>query len=131
MSHLRRVSLGVKNAANANLLCLFVCLFVCLCFRLSVCPSVCPPPVPSWAIIAIAVVAAMLILTCCFCIIKKCCCKKKKNKKGKKGKGELGMKNMKGGEVGPDVTAMSAVVPNADSFCAVVSNPNDNFINIY
>ncbi|KAJ3586818.1 hypothetical protein NHX12_013210 [Muraenolepis orangiensis] len=28
-------------------------------------------PLPSWAIIAIAVVAAMLILTCCFCIIKK------------------------------------------------------------
>ncbi|KAG7254984.1 hypothetical protein CRUP_006596 [Coryphaenoides rupestris] len=55
-------------------------------------------PLPSWAIIAIAVVAAMLILTCCFCIIKKCCCKKKKNKKGKKGKGEMGLKNMKGGE---------------------------------
>lgn len=56
-------------------------------------------PVPSWAIIAIAVVAALLILTCCFCIIKKCCCKKKKNKKGKKGKGDMGMKNLKGGEV--------------------------------
>ncbi|KAM6977202.1 synaptotagmin-2-like isoform 2-T2 [Aplochiton taeniatus] len=55
-------------------------------------------PLPSWAIIAIAIVAALLILTCCFCIIKKCCCKKKKNKKGKKGKGEMGMKNMKGGE---------------------------------
>ncbi|KAM4610342.1 synaptotagmin-2-like [Polymixia lowei] len=55
-------------------------------------------PLPSWAIIAIAVVAALLILTCCFCIIKKCCCKKKKNKKGKKGKGDMGMKNMKGGE---------------------------------
>ena len=55
--------------------------------------------VPSWAIIAIAVVAALLILTCCFCIIKKCCCKKKKNKKGKKGKGDMGMKNLKGGEV--------------------------------
>ncbi|XP_014002064.2 synaptotagmin-2 isoform X2 [Salmo salar] len=54
--------------------------------------------VPSWAIIAIAVVAATLILTCCFCIVKKCCCKKKKNKKGKKGKGEMGMTNMKGGE---------------------------------
>lgn len=52
--------------------------------------------VPSWAIIAIAVVAALLILTCCFCIIKKCCCKKKKNKKGKKGKGDMGMKNLKG-----------------------------------
>ena len=93
------MSLGVKNAANANLFSLFVydCLLVCL--------SVCPPPVPSWAIIAIAVVAAMLILTCCFCIIKKCCCKKKKNKKGKKGKGELGMKNMKGGEVGSVVMA--------------------------
>lgn len=58
-----------------------------------------PPPVPSWAIIAIAVVAAVLILTCCFCIVKKCCCKKKKNKKGKKGKGDMGMKNLKGGEV--------------------------------
>uniref|UniRef100_A0A8C7W4F2 C2 domain-containing protein n=1 Tax=Oncorhynchus mykiss TaxID=8022 RepID=A0A8C7W4F2_ONCMY len=56
-------------------------------------------PLPSWAIIAIAVVAATLILTCCFCIVKKCCCKKKKNKKGKKGKGEMGMKNMKEGEV--------------------------------
>uniref|UniRef100_A0A3B5AZQ8 Synaptotagmin-2-like n=1 Tax=Stegastes partitus TaxID=144197 RepID=A0A3B5AZQ8_9TELE len=56
-------------------------------------------PLPSWAIIAIAVVAALLILTCCFCIIKKCCCKKKKNKKGKKGKGDMGMKNLKGGEV--------------------------------
>lgn len=55
--------------------------------------------VPPWAIIAIAVVAALLILTCCFCIIKKCCCKKKKNKKGKKGKGDMGMKNLKGGEV--------------------------------
>lgn len=55
--------------------------------------------VPSWAIIAIAVVAALLILTCCFCIVKKCCCKKKKNKKGKKGKGDMGMKNLKGGEV--------------------------------
>ncbi|XP_070298711.1 synaptotagmin-2-like isoform X2 [Salvelinus sp. IW2-2015] len=55
-------------------------------------------PLPSWAIIAIAVVAATLILTCCFCIVKKCCCKKKKNKKGKKGKGEMGMKNMKEGE---------------------------------
>ncbi|MEQ2283668.1 hypothetical protein AMECASPLE_013883, partial [Ameca splendens] len=55
-------------------------------------------PLPSWAIIAIAVVAALLILTCCFCIIKKCCCKKKKNKKGKKGKGDMGMKNLKGGE---------------------------------
>uniref|UniRef100_A0A3P9NCH0 Synaptotagmin 2 n=1 Tax=Poecilia reticulata TaxID=8081 RepID=A0A3P9NCH0_POERE len=53
-------------------------------------------PLPSWAIIAIAVVAALLILTCCFCIIKKCCCKKKKNKKGKKGKGDMGMKNLKG-----------------------------------
>lgn len=61
--------------------------------------SVYSPSVPSWAIIAIAVVAALLILTCCFCIIKKCCCKKKKNKKGKKGKGDMGMKNMKGGEV--------------------------------
>lgn len=57
--------------------------------------------VPSWAIIAIAVVAALLILTCCFCIVKKCCCKKKKNKKGKKGKGDMGMKNLKGGEVSP------------------------------
>uniref|UniRef100_A0A3Q2XX27 Synaptotagmin 2 n=1 Tax=Hippocampus comes TaxID=109280 RepID=A0A3Q2XX27_HIPCM len=56
-------------------------------------------PLPSWAIIAIAVVAALLILTCCFCIVKKCCCKKKKNKKGKKGKGDMGMKNLKGGEV--------------------------------
>ncbi|KAI3357519.1 hypothetical protein L3Q82_015938 [Scortum barcoo] len=56
-------------------------------------------PLPSWAIIAIAVVAALLILTCCFCIIKKCCCKKKKNKKGKKGKGDMGMKNLKGGEL--------------------------------
>ncbi|XP_016891418.1 synaptotagmin-2-like [Cynoglossus semilaevis] len=56
-------------------------------------------PLPSWAIIAIAVVAAVLILTCCFCIVKKCCCKKKKNKKGKKGKGDMGMKNLKGGEV--------------------------------
>uniref|UniRef100_A0A665TYD6 Synaptotagmin IIa n=1 Tax=Echeneis naucrates TaxID=173247 RepID=A0A665TYD6_ECHNA len=56
-------------------------------------------PLPSWAIVAIAVVAALLILTCCFCIIKKCCCKKKKNKKGKKGKGDMGMKNLKGGEV--------------------------------
>uniref|UniRef100_A0A3Q3N7W8 Synaptotagmin-2-like n=1 Tax=Mastacembelus armatus TaxID=205130 RepID=A0A3Q3N7W8_9TELE len=55
-------------------------------------------PLPSWAVIAIAVVAALLILTCCFCIIKKCCCKKKKNKKGKKGKGDMGMKNLKGGE---------------------------------
>lgn len=55
--------------------------------------------VPSWAIIAIAVVAALLILTCCFCIIKKCCCKKKKNKKGKKGKGDMGMKNLTGGQV--------------------------------
>lgn len=54
---------------------------------------------PSWAIIAIAVVAALLIVTCCFCIVKKCCCKKKKNKKGKKGKGDMGMKNLKGGEV--------------------------------
>ncbi|KAI4823680.1 hypothetical protein KUCAC02_012255 [Chaenocephalus aceratus] len=59
-------------------------------------------PLPSWAIIAIAVVAALLILTCCFCIIKKCCCKKKKNKKGKKGKGEMGMKNLKGGEKNQD-----------------------------
>uniref|UniRef100_A0A8C7NQW9 Synaptotagmin n=1 Tax=Oncorhynchus mykiss TaxID=8022 RepID=A0A8C7NQW9_ONCMY len=56
-------------------------------------------PLPSWAIIAIAVVAALLILTCCFCIIKKCCCKKKKNKKGKKGKDGLNMKNMKGDEL--------------------------------
>uniref|UniRef100_A0A3Q4HGD9 Synaptotagmin IIa n=1 Tax=Neolamprologus brichardi TaxID=32507 RepID=A0A3Q4HGD9_NEOBR len=56
-------------------------------------------PLPSWAIIAIAVVAALLILTCCFCIVKKCCFKKKKNKKGKKGKGDMGMKNLKGGEV--------------------------------
>lgn len=55
-------------------------------------------PLPSWAIIAIAIVAALLILTCCFCIVKKCCCKKKKNKKGKKGKGEMGMKNMTGGQ---------------------------------
>ncbi|XP_010897567.1 synaptotagmin-2 isoform X1 [Esox lucius] len=55
-------------------------------------------PLPSWAIIAIAVVAALLILTCCFCIIKKCCCKKKKNKKGKKGKDGFNMKNMKGDE---------------------------------
>ncbi|XP_062248399.1 synaptotagmin-2 isoform X2 [Platichthys flesus] len=55
-------------------------------------------PLPSWAIIAIAVVAAILVLSCCFCIVKKCCCKKKKNKKGKKGKGDMGMKNLKGGE---------------------------------
>ncbi|KAJ7998759.1 hypothetical protein DPEC_G00208200 [Dallia pectoralis] len=55
-------------------------------------------PLPSWAIIAIAVVAALLILTCCFCVIKKCCCKKKKNKKGKKGKDGFNMKNMKGDE---------------------------------
>ncbi|XP_028848537.1 synaptotagmin-2-like isoform X2 [Denticeps clupeoides] len=55
-------------------------------------------PLPSWAIIAIAIVAVLLILTCCFCIVKKCCCKKKKGKKGKKGKGDMGMKNMKGGE---------------------------------
>lgn len=65
-----------------------------------VCLSVClSSSVPSWAIIAIAVVAALLILTCCFCIVKKCCFKKKKNKKGKKGKGDMGMKNLKGGEV--------------------------------
>ncbi|XP_023689970.1 synaptotagmin-2-like isoform X2 [Paramormyrops kingsleyae] len=55
-------------------------------------------PLPSWALIAIAVVAAVLILTCCFCIVKKCCCKKKSKKKGKKGKGDIGMKNIKGGE---------------------------------
>lgn len=55
-------------------------------------------PLPSWALIAIAVVAALLILTCCFCIIKKCFCKKKKNKKGKKDKGGFNMKNMKGDE---------------------------------
>ncbi|XP_020785622.1 synaptotagmin-2-like [Boleophthalmus pectinirostris] len=55
-------------------------------------------PLPSWAIIAIAVVAALLIVTCCFCVIKKCCCKKKKNKKGKKGKGDMGMKNLTGGQ---------------------------------
>lgn len=61
--------------------------------------AVCVVAVPSWAIIAIAVVAALLIVTCCFCIVKKCCCKKKKNKKGKKGKGDMGMKNLKGGEV--------------------------------
>uniref|UniRef100_H3D4U9 Synaptotagmin 2 n=1 Tax=Tetraodon nigroviridis TaxID=99883 RepID=H3D4U9_TETNG len=40
-------------------------------------------PLPSWAIIAIAVVAALLIVTCCFCIVKKC---------------YMGMKNLKGGE---------------------------------
>lgn len=70
--------------------------------KLSVFPSyatICVVAVPSWAIIAIAVVAALLIVTCCFCIVKKCCCKKKKNKKGKKGKGDMGMKNLKGGEV--------------------------------
>ncbi|KAJ8360428.1 hypothetical protein SKAU_G00169530 [Synaphobranchus kaupii] len=55
-------------------------------------------PLPSWALIGIAVVAALLILTCCFCIIKKCFCKKKKNKKGKKDKGGFNMKNMKGDE---------------------------------
>ncbi|XP_048839574.1 synaptotagmin-2-like isoform X2 [Brienomyrus brachyistius] len=55
-------------------------------------------PLPPWALIAIAVVAAVLILTCCFCIVKKCCCKKKNKKKGKKGKGDIGMKNIKGGE---------------------------------
>ncbi|XP_030624870.1 synaptotagmin-2 [Chanos chanos] len=55
-------------------------------------------PLPSWAIIAIAVVAVLLIVTCCFCIVKKCFFKKKKGKKGKKGKGDMGMKNMKGGE---------------------------------
>lgn len=68
--------------------------------------------VPSWAIIAIAVVAALLILTCCFCIIKKCCCKKKKNKKGKKGKGDMGMKNMKGGEV-CFITGLSIITKGA------------------
>uniref|UniRef100_A0A3B3SF49 Synaptotagmin n=1 Tax=Paramormyrops kingsleyae TaxID=1676925 RepID=A0A3B3SF49_9TELE len=62
-------------------------------------------PLPSWALIAIAVVAAVLILTCCFCIVKKCCCKKKSKKKGKKGKGDIGMKNIKGGEVGSPETA--------------------------
>lgn len=61
--------------------------------------------VPSWAIIAIAIVAVVLILTCCFCIVKKTCLKKKKGKKGKKGKGEMGMKNMKGGEVRPPDTS--------------------------
>ncbi|XP_073731043.1 synaptotagmin-2 isoform X1 [Misgurnus anguillicaudatus] len=55
-------------------------------------------PLPSWAIIAIAIVAVVLILTCCFCVVKKTCLKKKKGKKGKKGKGDMGMKNMKGGE---------------------------------
>uniref|UniRef100_A0A3Q1JFC5 C2 domain-containing protein n=1 Tax=Anabas testudineus TaxID=64144 RepID=A0A3Q1JFC5_ANATE len=72
-------------------------------------------PLPSWAIIAIAVVAALLILTCCFCIIKKCCCKKKKNKKGKKGKGDMGMKNLKGGEVQNSMysflTHLSSILP--------------------
>uniref|UniRef100_A0A8C6YED3 Synaptotagmin n=1 Tax=Naja naja TaxID=35670 RepID=A0A8C6YED3_NAJNA len=54
-------------------------------------------PLPSWALIAIAVVAGLLLLTCCFCICKKCCCKKKKNKKDKKGmKNAMNMKDMKG-----------------------------------
>lgn len=79
--------------SNVKLFSFVMCLCVSVCV-VWVCISV-----PSWAIIAIAVVAATLILTCCFCIVKKCCCKKKKNKKGKKGKGEMGMTNMKGGEV--------------------------------
>lgn len=81
--------------SNVKVFASSVCVCGCLIYVL-VCLF---PSVPSWAIIAIAVVAALLILTCCFCIIKKCCCKKKKNKKGKKGKGDMGMKNLKGGEV--------------------------------
>lgn len=95
---------------------MFVCNRVCVCLYwltcvyvfVRACVFVCvSTSVPSWAIIAIAVVAALLILTCCFCIIKKCCCKKKKNKKGKKGKGEMGMTNMKGGEVCPTLGGSS------------------------
>lgn len=72
--------------------------------------------VPSWALIAIAVVAAVLILTCCFCIVKKCCCKKKNKKKGKKGKGDIGMKNIKGGEVGsPETATLPPAHPKASS----------------
>ncbi|XP_073073238.1 synaptotagmin-2 isoform X1 [Manis javanica] len=57
-------------------------------------------PLPSWALIAIAVVAGLLLLTCCLCICKKCFCKKKKNKKekGKGMKNTMNMKDMKGGQ---------------------------------
>lgn len=89
--------------------------------------------VPSWAIIAIAVVAALLILTCCFCIIKKCCCKKKKNKKGKKGKGDIGMKNMKGGEVcstaGGRVMAEEVYICTAYEASQSTVNNFDLFVN--
>ncbi|KAA8590789.1 hypothetical protein FQN60_001732 [Etheostoma spectabile] len=84
-------------------------------------------PLPSWAIIAIAVVAALLILTCCFCIIKKCCCKKKKNKKGKKGKGDMGMKNLKGGEPPPPKRLLTLLLlPPAPTLLSVQKQQDDD-----
>lgn len=70
------------------------------------------PPVPPWALIAIAVVAGLLILTCCFCICKKCCCKKKKNKK-EKGKGMKNAMNMKDMKSGNQVMSSWAAWPTA------------------
>ncbi|XP_063970003.1 synaptotagmin-2-like [Lytechinus pictus] len=52
-------------------------------------------PLPTWAVIAIAIVAGLILLCCCFCICKKCCCKKRKKKEGKKGlKGAVDLKSV-------------------------------------
>lgn len=55
----------------------------------------CPSLVPTWAVVAIAIVAGLILLCCCFCICKKCCCKKRKKKEGKKGlKGAVDLKSV-------------------------------------
>ncbi|XP_030843620.1 synaptotagmin-1 [Strongylocentrotus purpuratus] len=52
-------------------------------------------PFPTWAVVAIAIVAGLILLCCCFCICKKCCCKKRKKKEGKKGlKGAVDLKSV-------------------------------------
>ncbi|NP_001159462.1 synaptotagmin I isoform X2 [Strongylocentrotus purpuratus] len=52
-------------------------------------------PLPTWAVVAIAIVAGLILLCCCFCICKKCCCKKRKKKEGKKGlKGAVDLKSV-------------------------------------
>ncbi|XP_071493645.1 synaptotagmin-1-like isoform X2 [Diadema antillarum] len=52
-------------------------------------------PLPTWAVVAIAIAAGLILLCCCFCICKKCCCKKRKKKDAKKGlKGAVDLKSV-------------------------------------
>nr|AVK72277.1 synaptotagmin [Xenoturbella bocki] len=88
-------------------------------------------PLPTWALIAIGIVAGLIFLCCCFCICKRCICKKKKKKdqlikKGMKGTVDLKSVQLLGSSYKekPDLEELDAGMEDNEDTDSVTSKVN-------